>query len=84
MNRSPEYRLCLRAVLAAEMADRVTKAKHPGALLASLSGRAVETRPLEQAAEEGMEMAARLSACVANATAAGGFGQGHEVFVCVA
>lgn len=70
--------------MAAETAARVAKAKHPGALLASLSGRAVEARPLKQAAEEGMAMAARLSACVANATAAGEFGRGNEVFVRVA
>lgn len=76
--------LLLILALAADLAARVAKARYPEVLLASLAGRAVEARPLRQAVEDGMEMVSRLSACVANATAAeGGYGLGgHEVCVC--
>ncbi|CAM9370334.1 unnamed protein product [Scytosiphon promiscuus] len=65
-----------------KMASQVAKARHPEGLLASLSEKAVEVRPLKQAVEEGIEMAERLSECVANATQAGGFGHGREVKSC--
>lgn len=68
--------------LTVDMVAKLAKAKDPKPLESWIETHAVETRPLEQAVEEGVAMATRLAECVGAATASGDFGHGHEVKTC--
>lgn len=59
-----------------------TASKTPEQLQDYLLTHALESRPLNQAVQEGMEGAMELAACVSNATALGVFGKGREVVSC--
>lgn len=66
------------------MSAKLDKARNRKPMESWMASHAIETRPLKQAVDEGIEKATRLASCAANTTASGRFGHGYEVTSCEA